>query len=79
MVLDQNICLISWFLRMHPDSLGHLEQVCCKKTRTKQGDAAFSYYAPHLCNKLPEDLRSDQTVGAFKSGLKTLLFTVVYI
>ena len=52
--------------------------LCVPRTRTKQGEAAFSYYAPHLWNKLPVDLRSAQTVSSFKSGLKTLLFTEAY-
>ncbi|MDG2565911.1 hypothetical protein P7M21_26160, partial [Vibrio parahaemolyticus] len=52
--------------------------LCVPRTRTKQGEAAFSYYAPHLWNKLPVDLMSAQTVSSFKSRLKTLLFTEVY-
>ena len=52
--------------------------LCVPKTRTKQGEAAFSYCAPHLWNKLPADLRSAQTVSSFKSGLKTLSFTAAY-
>lgn len=48
------------------------------RTRTKQGEAAFSYYAPHLWNKLPEGLKYAQTVSSFKSGLKTLLFSTAY-
>ena len=52
--------------------------LCVPRTRTKQGEAAFSYSAPHLWNKLPVDLRSAQTVSSFKSGLKTLLFTEAY-
>ena len=52
--------------------------LCVPRTRTKQSEAAFSYYAPHLWNKLPEHLRSSQTVSSFKSGLKTLLFAAVF-
>ncbi|XP_059207040.1 uncharacterized protein LOC131986205 [Centropristis striata] len=48
------------------------------RTRTKRGEAAFSYYAPHLGNKLPVDLRSAEKYSSFKSGLKTLLFTAAY-
>ncbi|XP_057686102.1 uncharacterized protein avpr2aa isoform X3 [Corythoichthys intestinalis] len=48
------------------------------RTRTKQDEAAFSYYAPHLWNKLPERLKYAQTVSSFKSGLKTLLFSTAY-
>lgn len=46
-------------------------------TRTKQAGAAFSHDASYLWNNVPEDLRSAQIVGAFKSGWKTLLFTAV--
>ena len=52
--------------------------LCIPRTRTKQSEAAFSYYAPYMWNKLPVDLRSAQTVSSFKSGLKTLLFTVAF-
>ena len=48
------------------------------RIKTKQGEAAFSFYAPRLWNKLPEYLRSAETVSSFKSGLKTLLFATVY-
>ena len=44
------------------------------RVRTKQGEAAFSYYAPKIWNKLPENLRSAATLSSFKSSLKTFLF-----
>lgn len=50
--------------------------LCVPRVRTKKAEAAFGFYAPHLWNKLPEHLRCAQTVSAFKSGLKTLLFTI---
>lgn len=37
-----------------------------KFSRTRPGEAAFSYYAPYLLNKLPEELRSAQSVGAYQ-------------
>lgn len=37
--------------------------LCVPRTRTKHSEAAFSYNAPHLWNKLPEHLRSAQTGG----------------
>lgn len=36
----------------------------------------LSYYAPDLWNKLPEDLKSAQTVSTFKSGLKNIVTVV---
>ena len=48
------------------------------RIKTKQGEAAFSFYASRLWNKLPEYLRLAETVNSFKSGLKTLLFTAAY-
>lgn len=50
--------------------------LCVPRVRTKKAEAAFGFYAPHLWNKLPEHLRCAQTVSAFKSGLKTLLFSI---
>ena len=34
------------------------------RIKTKQGEAAFSFYASRLWNKLPEYLRSAETVKA---------------
>ena len=45
------------------------------KSRLKTyGDRSFSVMAPALWNELPFNIRSCQTVRAFKSSLKTLLF-----
>jgi len=52
--------------------------LCVPRIKTKQGEASFSFYASRLWNKLPENLRSAETVNSFKSGLKTLLFTAAY-
>ena len=46
------------------------------RVRTKQGEAAFSFYAPNIWNKLPENLRSAATLSSFKSSLKTFLFPI---
>ena len=46
--------------------------------RTKRGEAAFSFYAPHIWNKLPENCRSAETLSSFKSELKTFLFTAAF-
>uniref|UniRef100_A0A672YKY5 1-phosphatidylinositol 4,5-bisphosphate phosphodiesterase n=1 Tax=Sphaeramia orbicularis TaxID=375764 RepID=A0A672YKY5_9TELE len=43
------------------------------RVRTKHGEAAFSFYAPNVLNKLPESLRSAETLSLFKSRLKTHL------
>ncbi|MDG2594948.1 hypothetical protein P7M37_24555, partial [Vibrio parahaemolyticus] len=48
------------------------------RIKTKRGEAASSFYAPCLWNKLPEYLRSAETVNSFISGFKTLLFTAAY-
>lgn len=45
------------------------------RIKSKQGEAAFSFCAPHLWNKLPEYLRSAKTVRSFKSRIK-ILFAV---
>ncbi|KAF7667413.1 hypothetical protein LDENG_00061870 [Lucifuga dentata] len=37
------------------------------RVRTKHGEAAFSFSAPQLWNKLPEDLRSAPTVTRIKN------------
>jgi hypothetical protein len=49
------------------------------KVRTKtHGEASFSYYGPHLWNRLPEDLRAAENVHVFKSRLKTHLFSLAF-
>ncbi len=48
------------------------------RVKTKQGEAAFSYYAPYIWNKLPDNCRSAETVSSFKSRLKTFLFTTAF-
>ncbi|XP_032872790.1 uncharacterized protein LOC116970201, partial [Amblyraja radiata] len=47
--------------------------LCVPRVRTKHGEAAFSFYAPHIWNKLPENCRSAATLGSFISRLKTFL------
>lgn len=41
------------------------------RVRTKHGDSGFSFYPPHIWNKLPESCRSAATLGSLKSSLKT--------
>ena len=48
------------------------------RIRTKHGAAAFSYYAPHIWNKLPENCRSASTLTSFKSRLKTFIFATAF-
>ena len=45
------------------------------KTR---GDRAFSVAAPKLWNALPSHIKSSPTIAAFKSNLKTYLFTLAF-
>uniref|UniRef100_A0A3P9BKS9 Reverse transcriptase domain-containing protein n=3 Tax=Maylandia zebra TaxID=106582 RepID=A0A3P9BKS9_9CICH len=48
------------------------------RVRTRHGEAAFSFYAPYIWNKLPESLRSAETLSLFKSRLKTHLFSAAF-
>ncbi len=41
-------------------------------------DRAFSFAAPHLWNSLPLDVRSCATLDAFKSHVKTYLFSLAF-
>lgn len=52
--------------------------LCVPRVRTKHGEAAFSFYAPHIWNKLPENCRSAATLSSFKSRLKTFLFAAAF-
>ena len=46
-----------------------------KKTNLKTfGDRSFSYAAPDVWNRLPEDVKSSETLSIFKKKLKTHLF-----
>ena len=55
------------------------EQLVVPKVHTKRhGEAAFSYYAPHLWNTLPVELRMTASVNIFKKQLKTYLFSIVF-
>lgn len=48
------------------------------RINSKQGEAAFCYYASRNWNLLPENLRSAPTLPVFKSRLKTFLFTKAF-
>ncbi|KAF7660292.1 hypothetical protein LDENG_00283910 [Lucifuga dentata] len=48
------------------------------RVRTKHGEAAFSFSAPHLWNKLSEGLRSAPTINSFKTRLKAFLFSTAF-
>ena len=48
------------------------------RVKTKHGEAAFSYYATHSWNKLPEDLRLAPTLAIFKSRLKAFMFSIAF-
>ena len=51
-------------------------KLCPIRSRTKTyGDRAFSVAAPTLWNNLPLNIRQSPTLSAFKSNVKTLLFT----
>ncbi len=49
------------------------------KTRLRSGgDRAFSSYAPKLWNSLPADIREANSLGIFKSRLKTFYFRLAF-
>lgn len=48
------------------------------RTRTKQGEAAFSSYAPHIWNTIPGEYKAAETLNSFKSKIKTYLFRLAY-
>lgn len=41
-------------------------------------DFTFSFYAPYMWNKLPEDCRSAETLSSFESKLKTVMFATAF-
>ncbi|KAI5086485.1 hypothetical protein C0J45_23351, partial [Silurus meridionalis] len=50
-----------------------------QKTRLKTvGDRAFSSLAPKLWNSLPSEIRNAESLGVFKSHLKTYFFRVAF-
>ncbi len=59
-------------------SLGS-SQLEIPRVHTKQGESAFSYYAARSWNQLPEEIRCAKTLATFKSGLKTHLFSCVFV
>ena len=48
------------------------------RTKTVAGDRAFANAAPVLWNQLPQHLRETETLGAFRKGLKTYLFSIAF-
>ncbi len=59
-------------------SLGS-SQLEIPRVHTKQGESAFSYYATHSWNQLPEEIRCAKTLATFKSRLKTHLFSCAFV
>ncbi len=60
----------------HSQNIGLL---CVPRLKKKSaGRRAFSYHAPFLWNNLPADIRQSDSVEAFKSKLKTHLFTLTF-
>ena len=52
-----------------------------KVPRTKRktlGTRCFNYYAPTEWNKLPVDIRMEESIESFKSKIKTFLFKEAY-
>ena len=52
--------------------------LCIPYTRTKQGEAAFSYHAVQIWNKLPDHVKNAPTIANFKTQLKTTLFSMAF-
>ncbi len=48
------------------------------KTTAKHGEAAFSFYVPHVWNKLPKNCVSAETLNYFKSRLRTFMFAAAF-
>ena len=71
--------MICCYLMNHPYPSSHLRLIYFVFwVRTKNGEAEFSFSAPHIWNKVPESCRSAKTLSSFKSRLKTLLFAVAF-
>ncbi len=49
------------------------------RVHTKQGESAFSYFAAHSWNQLPEEIGCAKTLATFKSRLKTHLFSCAFV
>ncbi len=78
------LCLTN-MLCVHRSSHGRRSQNknlnMLKVPRTKRktlGTRCFSYYAPTEWNKLPVDIRMDNSIESFKSRVKTFLFKEAY-
>jgi hypothetical protein len=55
-------------------SSSDLPRLTPNRSHSLAGDSAFSYAAPLIWNALPLKIRQSQTVGSFKSSLKTHMF-----
>ena len=56
-----------------------LKMLLVPRTKLKTfGDRAFSISGPKLWNDLPLDIRTSESIGTFKSRLKTHFFTQSY-
>ncbi len=49
------------------------------RVKSTHWEAAFSFHAPYIYNKLPENCRSAATLCSFKSQLKTFLFATILL
>ena len=49
------------------------------KTRLKFGERAFSVAGPTAWNNIPEEITDIREIDAFKSKLKTYLFTMAFL
>ncbi len=49
------------------------------RVHTKQEESAFSYFAAHSWNQLPEEIRCAKTLATCKSRLKTHMFGCIFV
>lgn len=54
----------------------HLDPKYCNNSQTKS--SSFKYQAPRIWNELPTEIKTAESLDAFKSKLKTLLFSKSY-
>lgn len=70
--------LLSWYKPSRSVRSSSSRLLTVPRTRTKHGEAAFSFYAPHIWNTLSGECKAAETLNSFKSKIKTYLFRLAY-
>jgi hypothetical protein len=70
--------MFTFYIPLRPLRPQKSQVLCIPYTRTKQGEAAFSYYAVQIWNKLPDHVKNAPTIANFKTQLKTTLFSMAF-